>query len=344
MKKCVGCGATLQTEDKTKIGYVRSLDMDLCERCFRLKNYGDLTIDMRNDLKEDDVFAILENEDGVIVMVVDILNAEFAFNERIKKAFKGRKMIVIFNKLDILPSNTNIDRYEKYLTNLVKERLKGIDILAILLAHKFDNGFKDLFFDTIRELNEKRFIFIGYFNAGKSTIFNRLIDKDLALTSYYPSTTVGLNEVKIDDITFIDSPGLIYEDNILFTLDKEDIKKVTVKKAIKPKVYQLYSEQAYIIDDLIAISLTPKDNKASVAFYIDQGLDIHRTKKENLDVFIREHRPKLNATDIVKHYTIDVAKTELIINGLGVISIKNIKEVRIKMISDINIIERECVF
>ena len=344
MKKCVGCGAVFQNDDKTQIGYVRSMDMDLCERCFRLKNYGDLTIDMRNGLGEDDVFNIIGNEEGVIVMVVDILNAEFAFNERIRKTFMGRKMIIIFNKLDILPSNTNIDRYEKYLTDLVKDRLHGVSVAAVLLAHKFDAGFRDLFFDTAAEMGEKQFVFIGYYNAGKSTIFNRLINEDLAVTSFYPSTTIDLNKVDINGFTLVDTPGLVYEDNILFNADKADIKRITIKKTLKPKVYQVYSEQSYVIDDLVAISLLPINSKASIAFYIDRDIDIHRTKKSNLNEFINSHRPKLNDHSNTKSYKIYETKCELVLNGLGVISIKNIKEVEIRTVSDIGIIKRECVF
>ena len=42
-KKCLGCGAFLQSEDKDKIGYVSKKNIDVsnyCERCFKLTNYG----------------------------------------------------------------------------------------------------------------------------------------------------------------------------------------------------------------------------------------------------------------------------------------------------------------
>ena len=38
-KKCVGCGAVLQVLDEKKMGYTKSLEMDYCMRCFRLKHY-----------------------------------------------------------------------------------------------------------------------------------------------------------------------------------------------------------------------------------------------------------------------------------------------------------------
>ena len=41
MSKCIGCGVNLQTINKDKIGYTISLNNELCERCFRIRNYND---------------------------------------------------------------------------------------------------------------------------------------------------------------------------------------------------------------------------------------------------------------------------------------------------------------
>ena len=41
IKKCLGCGINLQTKDKEKEGYTEDLNNEICERCFKLKNYGE---------------------------------------------------------------------------------------------------------------------------------------------------------------------------------------------------------------------------------------------------------------------------------------------------------------
>ena len=43
-KKCIGCGVVLQNENMLQEGYVINLEDDLCQRCFRLKNYGEYQI------------------------------------------------------------------------------------------------------------------------------------------------------------------------------------------------------------------------------------------------------------------------------------------------------------
>ena len=40
-KKCIGCGIHLQTKDKNIEGYVDDINKEICERCFKLKYYGE---------------------------------------------------------------------------------------------------------------------------------------------------------------------------------------------------------------------------------------------------------------------------------------------------------------
>lgn len=345
MKKCIGCGAILQIEDRSRPGYTRSLDMDLCERCFRIRHYGDLTIDMRNGISNEAILKMIEDTEGVIVMIVDILNTEFTVHQKINDALKGRKMIVVFNKLDILPANTNIKRYETYLLDIVKRRLTDIDVIAVLLAHKFDRSLKEVMFDVIKRSKERNFIFVGYYNAGKSTVLNRLLAKDITVTSYYPSTTLNINEIEYEGYHLYDMPGFIYDDNIAMYLEKGDLKKVIPLSEIKPKTFQVYSEQVYIIDDITSLKIKPKTKNGSLTFYISDRLDIHRTKGVNAKEFITKHRPRLNAS-MCDEISFDLhgKKQEIVINGLGVLSVKDIESVVIKTIAKVGIIERECVF
>ena len=40
IKKCKGCGILLQTDNQNKLGYTKDYNNELCDRCFKLKNYG----------------------------------------------------------------------------------------------------------------------------------------------------------------------------------------------------------------------------------------------------------------------------------------------------------------
>ena len=41
MNKCSGCGVLLQDKNSDELGFVKDLNQDLCERCFRIKHYND---------------------------------------------------------------------------------------------------------------------------------------------------------------------------------------------------------------------------------------------------------------------------------------------------------------
>ena len=41
IKKCLGCGIFLQDKDVNSLGYTPKIENDLCQRCFKLKHYGE---------------------------------------------------------------------------------------------------------------------------------------------------------------------------------------------------------------------------------------------------------------------------------------------------------------
>ena len=80
-KKCIGCGIKLQYEDSKKEGYVpeEKFIMEeelLCQRCFKIKNYGQNTV---NNLKKEDyleeVSRTVEKAD-IILPIFDIIDFE----------------------------------------------------------------------------------------------------------------------------------------------------------------------------------------------------------------------------------------------------------------------------
>ena len=44
-RHCKGCGILLQDENILLPGYTTDLDNDVCQRCFRIKNYGEYQLE-----------------------------------------------------------------------------------------------------------------------------------------------------------------------------------------------------------------------------------------------------------------------------------------------------------
>ena len=55
-KYCKGCGARLQNDDENAIGYVPTLDSSYCQRCYRIRHYGDVTINLQQGIESSETF------------------------------------------------------------------------------------------------------------------------------------------------------------------------------------------------------------------------------------------------------------------------------------------------
>ena len=94
---CIGCGATIQTTDKSGLGFTpqSALEKGLetgevyCQRCFRLRHYNEIT-DVQ--LTDDDFLKLLHevgDSDALVVNVIDI----FDFNGSVIPGLPSRAMM-----------------------------------------------------------------------------------------------------------------------------------------------------------------------------------------------------------------------------------------------------------
>ena len=65
-------------------------------------------------------------------------------------------------------------------------------------------------------------------------------------------------------------------------IDKRDLKYITPKKEIKPKIYQLNENQTLFFSGLARFDYL-SGGRRSFACYLPNEINIHRTKLENAD-------------------------------------------------------------
>lgn len=330
MKKCKGCGAILQNDNESLIGYVKKIEQDYCMRCFRLTHYGDLTIDLKKEIERKDVFELIKDYDLPVLFVIDIFSLEASLTEDIINYLKGKNVIIVLTKIDLLPYNTNTSKLESYIVETIKEKLVNSKVLEVLLTFKNDEEVLNYLFEDLNKLNYKKVLVIGNSNAGKSTLLNKLANSNDLTVSRYLSTTISTNEIEINGITFIDTPGLVDFGNILMSIDQGLVKDLTIKNEIRPTVFQMYENQGYSMDGLFHF-VTNNGKKASVVFYIDNMFNIHRGKAETLNDFVDKHHLefKYQVKTPKKPITIDLnyEYMDLVIDGFGFISFKNVKSI-----------------
>lgn len=277
MTKCIGCGIKLQTEDKTKLGYTPDLTKKLCQRCFKLKNYNMLINDGVN-IDNNKLISNINKTNAFVFFLVDFLNID---NEAINlyKSIKCNKVMVI-TKEDIIPKNIIKDRLVDNIKNIYE-----INEDVILTSTKYPKNVSNI--ESIA-LKNKKVLFAGFTNAGKSSLINKMVGSEITVSSK-ENTTQDFIKLKVDGVEIFDVPGFI--SNI-----KRD---VVCKSIIKPKTYQLPSKH-YLEFNGVKLNVSEESN---ITLYLPSEIEVKR-RRENNSVTCNIVVPKNN---------------DLVIKGLGFI-------------------------
>ena len=343
---CIGCGVEIQSEDQNKQGYLpksvveKSIDGNLvCKRCFRLKNYNEVS-DVQ--LGAEDFYQLiktLSKKDALIVKVVDIFDFSGSWIEDVVDIVGNNKDIVLVaNKLDLLPKSVKQNKVKQWLFKMLKA--KGIKVKDILLISAIKNQGVEEAASRIDELrNGKDVYIVGATNVGKSTFINKLIelttgDKNVITTSHFPGTTLGMIEIPLDRATSIyDTPGIILDYDIAHYLDAQSLKLVMPKKEIKARVFQLNAEQSLFFGGMARMDFV-EGERQSFTLYASNLVEIHRTKLSNADQLFEKHlgtllKPPFEDNisifnnQVKKSFTIDSRKMDIVISGLGWITVNS---------------------
>ncbi len=322
-KKCVGCGVELQSENVTLEGYTSNLENDICNRCFRMKNYGEYQIVTKSN---DEYIKILEDVNktrDLVLYIVDILNIGKDL-EDIRK-YITNKMILVLNKRDVLPKSVNDDKIISYLRKL------DMDFEDIIIISTLKNYNIDELLSMIKKYKTSKNVYVvGNTNVGKSSLINKLMknyseyEGELTI-SPMPSTTLNKISIKMtNDLTLIDTPGLVDRGNIVNYIDNSLLKKINPKKEIKPKTYQIKTGQCLIIGDLLRIDYV-EGAKNSFTLYISNDIKVKRLNMHKQTVL----------KDLPKK-TMDINyREDLVIPGLGFIKI--VSKAKIDLYIDLNV-------
>ena len=311
-KRCSGCGVLLQDSNILQEGYTTSLDNDICQRCFRMKNYGEYQVVTKsNDEYLKILKGVAETKD-LVVYVTDLLNLEKNIAE-IRNLIPN-KMILVLNKVDVLPKSV---KETKLINNLASKDIHFEEVIVISANKNYNIGYllKRIKFHQ----TSKNVYVVGHTNAGKSSLINKLIKNYSTNTqeltmSPLPSTTLNTITIEINEhLTLIDTPGLVDVGSILNHVDEKMVKKINAKKEIKPRTYQLRKNQSIIIEDILRIDYV-EGERNSFTLFVSNDLKVRRLL--NL-INNTELKDKNKITYDVKY------DEDLVISGLGFVKIVN---------------------
>lgn len=362
---CIGCGATIQTTDKTGLGFTpqSALEKGLetgevyCQRCFRLRHYNEIT-DVQ--LTDDDFLKLLHevgDSDALVVNVIDIFDFNGSVIPGLPRFVSGNDVLLVGNKKDILPKSVKAGKISQWLMERAHEEgLRPVDVVLTSAQNK--HAIKEVI-DKIEHYRKGRDVYVvGVTNVGKSTLINAIIqeitgDQNVITTSRFPGTTLDKIEIPLDDGSYIyDTPGIIHRHQMAHYLTAKNLKYVSPKKEIKPKTYQLNPEQTLFLGGLGRFDFIAGEKQGFTAFF-DNELKLHRTKLEGASDFYDKHlgtlltppnnKEKEDFPKLVQHVFTIKDKTDLVISGLGWIRVTGTAKVAVWAPEGVAVVIRKAI-
>ena len=330
-KKCLGCGALLQTTDEKEAGYVKDIHYEkalICERCFRIKNYNEYKTVLKDNKNFINMLNAINKTKDLVVLVIDVLNMPEDLN--FVKELLSNDILLVLTKRDLLPKSISNEKLLSYVNNY---KIKYVD--KVLISSNKNYQFDLLLEKIVKYKHSNNVYVVGYTNAGKSTMINRFIHNyvkspGMITTSIIPSTTIDNISVKIsDELTLIDTPGILKDGSIINYVNYDMMKKILLGKEIKPKIYQVKTKQTISIENLVKVVCKEPN---VLTFYVSSSLSFERTYEViNEDSKLKKHVLKVpNNSDIV-------------IEDLGFIKVKNQAETVIFTFEGVNVYIRKAL-
>lgn len=346
MKTCSGCGAIIQDEDVHQIGYSPNIDNDLCQRCFRIKHYDDLTKSHKADFDNYDILNMVNERDDLILWVVDLFDFDSNIISGLNRHLLHKDIILVGTKRDLLPHTLGNQK----LVSFIEKRLKfyGITVRGMVFTGDYGHDGADTVLDVIQHYRKGRDVIImGQANVGKSTLINALAETDITI-SRYPGTTLDLISIPMEGYTLYDTPGLIRKDNMQYYASNDDLEAIVPKK-IKPKVFQIQKDTSFTIGGLAQVLVEVKE-KTSVIFYVNDALKIHRTSLKNSEAqwsrVLEDETLAHVEGNFVMSQNLPISKEnfDLAINGLGFINFKSgVTSVKVLTNEHVEVLVREAI-
>lgn len=328
-RKCKGCGVVLQSEDAKALGYTPKKDADLCQRCFRIIHYDDVTISMKQGIDSYEVLQKIQAMNALVLWVVDVFDFEANMLHGINRHLLGKDIVLVATKRDLLPATLGNEKLGKFILSRLKEL--GIVVSGIVICGDLAKHAHEEYNDSIEQVEQaidyyrkgRDVVVMGMANAGKSTLLNAMCDSRQLTTSRHPGTTLDVNAILHHDYLLYDTPGLTREDSLLTHVDDHLLKQVIPLKPLKPRVYQLYEASTMSLGGLVRLDLIGCEQVSCVA-YFSENLKLHRSKQPKAEELWKKHYAEMLSPTIAsleeqqrfEHHGVD-GKLDVVIHGLG---------------------------
>lgn len=301
--RCYHCGAILQCENENEKGYIipeslhraTPIQIIYCDRCFEtMKAFNNSELEQKVD---QEVLKILDDAyatDALIIWVVDLFSFNGTLNSEIAKKVKKLNVIVLGNKRDLFPVNVKDESLVEYLVdrfNAYGIKPKSVKLLGA--ANKIDS--KELI-DSMNTARKGHDVYmIGNSTSGKTSIINRAMKGFENKTSRqiktitYPGTSVNVLEIPLSRSSFFyELPGISQTTSATGKLEKDVIRQIVPKKAVKVITRSMSAGDALMVGSLAAFEVI-KGKATNYRFYSAEGVETRKVQSKKLDDYLNEN-------------------------------------------------------
>lgn len=347
--RCYSCNKILQSVDENAPGYIKKDVLEsenqsfyFCEECFEKERHHH-TVKNAPEVSTD-LLKILENakkQKALFVYVINVVSFEALFSSEVNALLKGEDILVIANKIDLLPKHTDLTKIKKYIAH--EFLIHGLRIKRdnILLCSALDDiQSKEVLQEVYARKGDRNVYLVGAKLSGKKTLLNGILriysnKAGLAIvTRTYPGTESKVMAIPFSKKSYAyDTPGIDDNNSVLHNLDRLSLQKVDILTKLKPHHMHISNKSALLFGGLGLIEVL---NEKRVYFdvYMSPEIELkkisHNKADEKLIKYIKYKaiKPRLNKIKSILDfdvYEVDIDEEgdrDIGIQGLGWITFK----------------------
>lgn len=303
MSKCIGCGVKLQSIYPDALGYVPEIaqiehgENVYCKRCYEIRHHNKVYLPSYNPEQYYEKIKIIQKENALVILMIDILDIYGGFIDKLDECIGKNKVFILVNKIDLLPKSINLSHLEAKIRNIAMQKKLHIEGMMLISATN-----QRMVQQVIQKISKLKYLpvknkyqkerqcrfgncyIVGCASVGKSTLMNTIgkitlkWKEDVITTSNQYQTTLDFIKWPLDNRSdLIDTPGVIRSNHFGEYLTNQSLQILIPNKYIKPRTYQLTSNQSIVLGGLARIDCI-SETKMNASFYVSNNLYLHRTK------------------------------------------------------------------
>eukprot|EP01132_Coremiostelium_polycephalum_P005762 gene5762-7170_t len=290
----------------------------VCQRCYLLKHYGKLAPIKIPVEKFRDNLSNIKDLNCIVIKIVDIMDFNGSFVPNFRRVIGNNPVILVGNKVDVLPDDVHKKRIEDWLRKEAKDR--GLVVAHVHLLSSVNKSGMTNFIVNLEKIRRGRDVFVvGCSNVGKSTFVNSLVSEytnkvefhregeseseieskkmkqelspimSKATTSVFPGTTLNLVSIPLwEDSTLFDTPGIDNPYQIIKLLTLEELKNTIPSHRIKPSLAHMISGKTIFLGGLARIDYDGP--LVNFCVYVSPHLPLHICNTRKADQLVeRQH-------------------------------------------------------